>query len=98
MEAVLGDEEENAEVDNGDILRRCVTWLTCLLDAHYTNFVLGNESDLVDKLLGVVERGTAWMEEIAELEPYLILTRGKIDFHPKPNPHSKWRTEVITFV
>lgn len=95
MDAALSTTEDDG---GGDTLGRCIHWLTCILDAHYTHFVLGGESSLVEDLLGVVERGTAWMEAIAELEPYLILTQQRVDFSPRPSPHSKWRTEVLTFV
>lgn len=93
MESALTMGSESGD----DTMTSSVLWLTSLLDAHYTHFVLGDELSLVEELLSVVAKGAAWLEAIAELEPYLILTQQKIDFQPRPNPHSKWRTEILTF-
>jgi len=83
--------------EDDDCIAQCVQWLSCLLDSHYTHFVLGGQVPLVEKLLKMVKHSTEWLEGIAELEPYLLLIQKKIDLTPKPHPRSKWRTEVLTF-
>jgi hypothetical protein len=83
-----------------DLMGQSVRWMLVLLDAHFPRFVMCSSSEgeeLVGRVLASVERGMKWMEEIKELEPYLLFAKSKVDHRPRPNPKSKWRSEILTF-
>jgi len=88
------EDEDNKEGDASCWMK----WISALLDAHYPKFVLNNEIGLIQEMLVVMEDRSKFMDAIEELEPYLLLTYNKVKFDPSPNPNSKWRSEVITFV
>jgi len=95
---VEGETRCENEVDLQLSASRWIKWISCVLNAHYAKFVINSEIDMVESLLVAIDERTKLFDAIEEFSPYFLMTYNKVNFEPRPNPNSKWRSEIITFV
>lgn len=72
-------------------------WCTSLVDAHYTKFILHNDTFEIENLLASISDCTKVLNSVAEVEPFLMMTYSKVSFEPTADTTTRWRTETVIF-
>lgn len=85
------------ELEDESPMQSWLKWSSALIDAHYTKFILHNDTNIIDSLLESVSECTQVLKEVEDMEPYLLMTYSKTSFEPAPDTMKRWRTETITF-
>lgn len=78
-------------------MKSWLSWCSALVDAHYTKFVLHNDTSLIQNMLDSVTECAKVMKSVADIEPFLLMTYSKTMFEPALNTHNRWRTETVVF-